>query len=52
MITVEHVADIAKGNKLRTKKKVDEKSGDTQVVQAEVHRNPEPSNIVNVETEE
>ena len=31
---------------------MDDESGDTQVVQAKVHRNPEPSNIVNMETEE
>ena len=52
MITIECVADIAKGEELRTKKKVDDKLGDMQVVQAEVHRNPEPSDKVNVEMEE
>ena len=52
MITVECVPDIAKGDESRTKQKADEESGDTQVVQAEVHRNPEPSDIVNVEMEE
>ena len=51
-ITVEHVADITKGDELRIKQKVDDESGNMQVVQAEVHRNSEPSNIVSVDTEE
>ena len=36
-ITVEHVADITKGDELRTEQKVDDELGDTQVVWVEVH---------------
>ena len=52
MMAIEHVADIAKDDKSRTKQKVDDESEDMQFVQAEVHRNPEPSDIMNVEMEE
>ena len=52
MITVECVADIAKGDKSRTGQKVDDESRGTQVARVEVHRNPEPSDIVSVDTEE
>ena len=52
MITVEHVVDIAKGNELRTEQKADDESRGTQGVWVEVHRNPEPSDIVSVDVEE
>ena len=51
-ITIEHVADINKDDKSRSEQKVDDKLRGMQVVQAEVHRILEPSDIVNVDTEE
>ena len=51
-ITVERVADVSKGNKSRSEKKADDESRGIQVVQAEVHRKPEPSAIVIMDTEE
>ena len=51
-IIIEQVADVNKGDKLRSEQNADDKSRGLQVVQAEVHRNPEPSDIVNVDTEE
>ena len=44
-ITIECVADIMKGDELRTEQKVDDESRGMQVVWAEVHRNPEHSDI-------
>ena len=51
-ITIECVADVNKDDELRLKQKLDDKLRGMQVVQAEVHRNPEPSDIVNVDMEE
>ena len=44
--------DIAEGDELRTERKADDESRGMQVVWAEVHRNPEPSDIVSVDMEE
>ena len=52
MITVEHVADINKGDKSSPEQKADDESRSMQVVQVEVHRNPEPIDIVSLDTEE
>ena len=51
--TVERVANITKGNESETVQKMDVESGRMQVIQVEVHRNPETSNIwtVGVNTE-
>ena len=51
-ITIERVADVNKGDKSRSEQKVNDELRSMQVVQAEVHRNLEPSDIVNVDTEE
>ena len=52
MIIIEHVADVSKGDKLKTEQKADDELRGMQVVQVEVHRNLEPSDIVNVDTGE
>ena len=51
-ITVEHVTNITKGDESRTEQKLDDESRGMQVVWAEVHGNPEPSNIVSVDMED
>ena len=51
-IIIECVANVNKGDKSRSEQKGDDKSRGIQVVQAEVHGNLEPSDIVNVDTEE
>ena len=46
------MADVSKGDESRSGKKADDKSSSMQVVQAEVHRDLEPSDIVNMDMEE
>ena len=45
------MADITKGDESETARKVDNESRKMQVVQAEVHRNPENSNILKVDVD-
>ena len=52
MITIECLADINKGDELRPEQKLDDKSRNLTVTQAEVHGDLEPSDIVNVDMEE
>ena len=47
--TVEQVANVTKGDESETAQKADDELRKMQVVQAEVHRNPDPGDTENVE---
>ena len=51
MVVVEHISGTTQGNESSMKQKVDDKSGNTQVVCAEVHMDPEPGDEASLDVE-
>ena len=51
-VTVEQLADVSKGDKSKTEQKGDDESINVRVIHAEDHRDPEPGEVINVDTEE
>ena len=51
IVVVKHISEVVKGNESGVKQKMDDESGNTQVIPAEVHMNPEPEDEASPEVE-